>query len=174
MYTSIVLVALTGSVAAGESLSVASPAWHSDYEKALSLAAQANKPLAVFIGQGEEGYDEVSRQGHLNGKAGKVLSTGYVCVYLDTKTEAGRRLAERFEISKGPGLVLSDAGGKHQAFRHKGELSNKDLERYLVKYADPTREAKRTEYHRRVVRAPVRVYRPAPVMMMGGGGGGGC
>jgi hypothetical protein len=166
MYTSWVFVALTGALATGESLSIASPAWHSDYEKALRVAEEDHKPLAIFIGRGEDGYVEVSRKGELPSKAAHVLEKDYVCLYVDTGTRDGKDLAAAFEMS-GPGLVLSDAGAKRQAFRHKGELSNRDLTRYLARYADPKRPVKRTDYHRPAVRR-------APVMMAPMRSSGGC
>src|SRR5262245_19679758 len=105
MYTSLVFVALTGSLTTGESLSVASPTWHKDYVEARHLAEEAHKPLAVFVGRGEEGYAEVSRQGQLNGPVSKLLGKDYVCLYVDTATEEGKELAAALELPR-RGVVL--------------------------------------------------------------------
>jgi len=84
------------------------------------------------------------------------------------------------KMKKGPGLVLSSGSGEKQAFRHKGQLSARDLRRYLRKFADPERIVKRTHRHRgrkRSVRLAAASGRVSPTSMrapasFGGGGGG--
>jgi hypothetical protein len=87
----------------------------------------------------------VSRDGRLGEEAKRVLSAEYICVYIDTTAAAGKRLAAAFEISEGPGIVISDATGDLQAFRHAGELGGDDLVRYLRRYAAPGRVVRSTE-----------------------------
>jgi hypothetical protein len=112
-----------------------------------------HKPLAVFIGTGPKGWEQRTTEGQLSQDAQKLLQASYVCVYLDTATEEGKRLAHDFELQEG--LILSDAIGENQAFRHSGKLSNGDLERQLKKFADPSRVAVRTETN---AREDVRYY----------------
>ncbi len=144
MYTSIVLLALGGSPLEVESLTVASLTWHSDYPAARRLAAEEKKPLAVFVGKGEEGFKKVSRSGELSGKTDKLLRERYVCVYLDRSEVEGKKRAESLAI-RGSGLVLTRAGSKKPSFRHVGGLASKDLERYLVRYAEPVSTTKSSD-----------------------------
>ena len=110
MYTSLILFALAAP-AADDSLT-----WMRDYPAARRLAAEKNKPMAVFLGAGKLGYDKVV-QGGLNQRTRQLLGS-YIPVFVDTSSEAGRKLAEQFEMSGGQGIVLSDRGGQLQAFRH--------------------------------------------------------
>jgi hypothetical protein len=165
MYTSIVLVALTGSLVEGESLTVTSPKWLSDYSAAQKRAASARKPLAIFVGEGKEGFRDVSEEGELTEKAVRVLSKGYVCVYVDTATESGKKLAKRLQMD-GPGVVLKKSGVTKPVAKRVGEVANKDLEKLLVRYQGPTKPTSS------------RVIRPAvstPLQSFGGfRGGAGC
>lgn len=132
MYTSLVLFALAAP-AADDALT-----WMRDYPAARRLAAEKSKPLAVFLGAGRAGYDKVV-QGGLNDRTRQLLQGSYIPVFVDTSSEAGRRLAEQFEMPGGQGIVLSNRGGELQAFRHEGELRNSDLDTRLQRYADSTR-----------------------------------
>ena len=140
MYTSIMLVALAGSSLSAVPVSLD---FQSDYVAARKVGKNDHKPLAVFIGNGSKGWDLRTTEGQLSQETQKLLQTHYVCVYIDTATEDGKRLARDFEMDAG--LVLSDARGDNQAFRHSGKLSNSDLEKQLKKFADPERVATRTE-----------------------------
>jgi hypothetical protein len=66
-------------------------------------------------------------------------------VYVDTAQPEGKRLAAAFDLSGGPGLVLSNHAGDLQAFRHAGDLADADLARYLKRYTDPARVVRTTE-----------------------------
>ena len=95
MYTSIVLVALAGSLfpaSVPESL-----IWKDDYVAARKFGSKERKPLAVFIGSGPKGWEQRTTEGQLSRDAQELLQTHYVCVYLDTTTEEGRRLARAFQ-----------------------------------------------------------------------------
>jgi hypothetical protein len=151
MCTSTVLVALASSlfpVAIPDSL-----VWKDDYQEARTKGSKEHKPLAVFIGSGPKGWEKRTMEGQLSRDAQELLQTHYVCVYLDTTTEEGQRLARAFKLEAG--LVLSDGMCENQAFRHEGKLSNSDLERHLKKFSDPNRVATRTET---AVREDVRYY----------------
>jgi hypothetical protein len=151
MYTSLVLVALAGSSIAAEI--PVSLEFRSDYMGALKVGRTDRKPLAVFIGSGPKGWEQRTTDGQFSQETQKLLQANYVCVYLDTATEDGKRLAGDFGMQEG--LIFSDAIGQNQAFRHEGKLSNSDLERQLKKFSDPSRVATRTESN---VREDVRNY----------------
>jgi hypothetical protein len=130
MYTSTLLVALLSVPGAADT-----PTWSSSYSAACKECESAKKPLAVFLGSGKTGYNKVARDGELSPECRRQLSSGYVCVYIDTSTESGRRLASEFEMPSRQGIVISDRGGSVQAFRHEGDLTNADLNAYLERYA---------------------------------------
>lgn len=160
MYTSIVLVALAGSSFTA-AIPESSLEFRTDYVAARKVGRSDRKPLAVFIGNGSKGWEQRTTEGQLSRESQKLLQDHYVCVYIDTATEEGKRLARDFEMESG--LVLSDGAGENQAFRHSGKLSNGDLERQLKKFSDPERVASRTET---LSRDEVRYYGPetsAPV-----------
>ena len=165
MFTSVVLVALTSFVA-HEEMAVR-PSWLMDYGIAAERGTAQQKPLAVFIGTGETGWDEVSKDGSLGRGAKELLAAHYVCVYLDASKEEGKRLAKAFAVNEGMGLVLSDRTGKLQAFHHDGELAATDLEKVLRRYSDRDRVAASTETREDLQPRPARpaqpVYHYAPV-----------
>jgi len=125
--------------------------------------------LAVFIGTGSSGWENASKEGALGKQVKEILASEYVCVYLDTKNEEGRRLAKAFSISSGTGLVLSDKSGKLQAFRHDGDLEPSELQTYLNRYADPDRVAATTETREDLQPRPVRVAPPVRYAPVGRG-----
>jgi len=135
MYTSIVLVALSGSLVA--SSGQASLTWQKDYYEARKLGQTDKKPLAVFIGNGAAGQDKVCRDGKLSPEVEKMLADSYVCVYVDVSTPEGQKVASAFGNTRGLGLVLSDRTGELQAFSQEGDLSAADLSRWVKQFADP-------------------------------------
>ncbi len=135
MYTSVMLVALAGLSAAPEASQVS---WEASYTAASKKGSQTNKPLAVFVGSGAQGWKGVTSEKKLSAAAVALLREGYVCVYVDATTPAGEKLASAFELNGTGGLVLSTRNGKSQAFSHVGEMTTADLESTLKKYADPT------------------------------------
>src|SRR5215470_5211183 len=125
MYTSLLLTALVGVVPVLPKPGV--PSWRHDYDQARKEGQKASKPLAVFIGAGSGGYGQVSQEGKLSAEAGRLLAAHYVCVYLNTDTPQGRRLAAAFNLKDKAGVVLSDRTGEYQAFHHAGALSDDEL-----------------------------------------------
>jgi hypothetical protein len=161
MYTSVVLLALSAWTSPAVTIPVA-PSWRSNYTVALKEGQSSKRPLAIFVGSGPAGWDTVSKEGGLDQEAQQLLSTRYVCVYIDTSREGGRRLADQFEMTNGRGLVIGDATGEKQAFWHAGKLSNENLAHYLRKYADPDRVIAKTETLARAEPAAEPAYRAAP------------
>src|SRR5947209_4281896 len=131
MYTSTLLFALLSVPGAADM-----PTWSTNYQTACKESATAGKPIAVFLGTGKAGYEKMARDGgELSAESRRHLASHYVCVYADTSTEAGKRLADAFEMPGGQGLVLSDRTGAVQAFRHEGSLTNVELSAYLERYS---------------------------------------
>ena len=143
MYTSLVLFALSGFSSPAEMTT--SPSWLMDYSLAREQGINGKKPLAVFVGSGKEGWDKLVRKGSLEQEHNRLLVASYVCVYLDTATTDGKRMAGLFNLESGPGLIISDHSGKYMAFHHAGDLPAPDLTKYLSRYADPERVVRITE-----------------------------
>jgi hypothetical protein len=182
MYTSILVVALAGIL---PSLVEQSPSWLTDYQAARNKGRAEKKPLAVFIGSGKAGWNQLAQERLLGKEASRILVSDYVCAYIDTSGAAGKALAKAFEVSDGPGLIISDRTGDVQAFWHEGELAQDALVRQLQRYAEPDRLVRTTETvnsQRRSFYPPVEAppvvpyYNPAPVFFPSfmGGGGRGC
>jgi hypothetical protein len=177
MYTSVLLFALSGFAS---SPAANDPGWLEDYAIARQQGHKNSKPLAVFVGAGKAGWEQVSQEGELGREVRRLLAESYVCVYLDTEKKSGQALAEALEIADGPGIVISNSGGNLQAFRHEGDLSNDTLATYLRRYADPDRVVRFTESNpgRRVSYYAPEYSNPAPFISFGasfgGGGRGGC
>jgi len=142
MYTSGLLVALLGLL---PSSIRQEPTWLEDYSKACRLCQRAEKPLAVFVGSGSKGWNNLSKEGQLSAESKDFLSKNYVCVYIDATRVAGQELATALEMPNRLGIVISDSKGGVQAFRHEGNLREPDLMRYLRRYADPQRMVVSTE-----------------------------
>jgi hypothetical protein len=151
MYTSILLVALSGVAPSAETKA---PVWSLDYAAAKKMSASEKKPLAVFLAPGTGAYDKIGRDG-LGDEARGLLTSRYVCVHVDTSTSRGKELAQAFEMSDGLGIVIGDRTGDKQAFRHEGDLARADLVRYLKRYSDPDYVVVRTESN------PEHVHKPA-------------
>jgi hypothetical protein len=142
MYTLMAVVALTTSVSTA-TLSQ-NPTWLKDYSAARDRVTTAGKPMAVFLGSGQDGWGSVVRDGTFDPALNKLLADKFICLYVDTTTAAGRSLAGAFEVA-GRGLVISDRKGDSQAYSLSGDLTKSELVRALEKYADPGPEAQATE-----------------------------
>ena len=141
MNTAILTVVLTCALLAGQN---GTSIWQNDYSKAQEQAAIQKKPLVVVFGSGAEGWVKVVR-GAPTPDLTSLLADKYVCVYVDTTSPVGRKLAQDFEISGNLGLVISDQAGTSQAFWHQGDLTTKAIVHYLEKYSDPRVAVRGTE-----------------------------
>ena len=133
MVTTFVAAALS-VLLTGEAIPGGGLVWQTDYSKAMTAAVAQQKPLAVFVGHGDAGYAKLVGEGTIPEPAEQLLAKGFVCVYVDTDTAAGKALSGQFSLSNG--LVISTKGGAHQALRHTGTVSSTDLTGYLTKYAE--------------------------------------
>jgi hypothetical protein len=157
MYTLMAVVALTTSVSTA-TLSQ-NPTWLNDYGAARDRVAKVGKPMAVFLGNGQDGWGSVVRDGTFDPALNKLLADKFICLYVDTTTAAGRALAGAFEVA-GRGLVISDRKGTSQAYSLSGDLTKAELVRALEKYADAGQLAQATET---VIREAPVAARPATV-----------
>jgi hypothetical protein len=135
MYTSLFCLALAVAAPPGEKTS---PEWLTTYGQAQRLGQTSNKPLAVFMAPGKDGWKRLSREGKLSEEGLKDLANGYVCCFLDTTTDEGKKWAKAFEMSSGLGVVLSDRSGDTQAYRHEGSLDGSSLASTLSTYSGRT------------------------------------
>jgi len=115
--------------------------WQTDYGKALTIAAQQQKPVAVFIAPG--GPEKLIADGKLDETTTKLLRQSYVALAVDPSTPAGQNLAASFKMTEG--LVISDKTGGVQALRYEGTVPAADLTGYLTRYSQSSRIAT-TEY----------------------------
>jgi hypothetical protein len=130
--TLLAMAALIGSLAPA-----AKPEFRvqSDYGRALQLAASENKPMAVLIGKGDV-FAKLTGEAGLSSEAKKLLSEKYVCLSVNVDTDAGKSLADQFRLTDG--LVISSAGGSHQALRQVGTVTPSDLAKHTAAYANTT------------------------------------
>jgi len=101
-------------------------AWK-EYFQAQELSQKEKRPLAVFVGNGPQGYAQVIEKGSWSAAVNKLLVAGYVCAYVDAATPEGQALATQLAVTRGRGLVLSDRSGSYQAFHHDGHLTEQEL-----------------------------------------------
>ncbi|MBY0457426.1 MAG: thioredoxin family protein, partial [Gemmataceae bacterium] len=122
--TILAAVALIGSLAPG-----AKPAFRAqtDYAQAMKQAAAEGKPMAVLIGAGDS-FAKLLTDPALPESAAKLLQDRFVCVAVDVNTPTGADLAKQFQLTDG--LVISSAGGAHQALRQSGTVSVADLAKH--------------------------------------------
>jgi hypothetical protein len=107
-----------------------------DYGQAMKQAVSEKKPMAVLIGKGDV-FAKMMADSGLTTEAKKVLTEKYVCLAVNVETEAGKTLAGQFQMSDG-GLIISSAGGTHQALRQSGTVSASDLAKQTAAYAGST------------------------------------
>jgi hypothetical protein len=157
MYTYMAVVALATSVSSAN-LST-NPTWYNDYSQAHHRLAAVKKPMAVFVGSGQDGWKNVIRDGGLEPAVNKLLAEKFVCVYIDTNTAAGKKLAEQFEVAS-RGLIISDRAGTAQAYSLSGTLTKAELEKTLTKYSETDKDVRTTETVVREAPASRPVYVP--------------
>jgi hypothetical protein len=103
-----------------------------DYSQALKVAATEKKPMVVLIGKGDS-FAKMMTDSNMTTEAKKLLAEKYVCLTVDVNTEAGKSLAGQFQMTDG-GLVISSAGGSHQALRHPGAVTANELSKHTATY----------------------------------------
>jgi hypothetical protein len=112
-----------------------SPSWNRDYAAAMKRAATENKPVAVVVASGKDGWKKVCLGEKLDREVRRLLAEHYVCVYIDASEPGTRELVKAFEAGRQPLLVLSARNLVHQAYRHAGELANDSLVEVVRRHA---------------------------------------
>jgi len=143
MNTVIVSMVLASALLAGRT--AAAPTFHTSYVQAQQQSAAQKKPLAVVFGSGSDGWAKVVRDAAPSDEVNKLLAEQYICVYVDTTSPNGKKLASDFAIQQSVGIVLGDREASTQAFWHQGDLTNVTLQSYLQKYSDPQVAVRGTE-----------------------------
>lgn len=164
MFSTSLSAAVVGLMAVGSL-----PNLQTDYRKALTISASEQKPVAVFIARGSDGYAKLVSEGTLGSEATDALKQKYVPIYVNTATDTGVALARSFGMSEG--LVISNRTGSVQALRHEGTVSQTELSGYLKRFTETSWVAT-TEQHAAgqvgIAAAPVAVaapvYAPAPAV----------
>jgi hypothetical protein len=138
MHTSLVLVALMGPGAAPAVSAPEAPSWQESYRAAREAGRERGKPVAIFIGSGPAGWEKLTEEGGLTRRSRQLLAENYVCCYVDQSSPAGQSLAQVFEISSGPGLIVSTKGGDAQAFWHQGSMTQGEVDETLQNFTAVT------------------------------------
>jgi hypothetical protein len=133
MYSSLLALAMVGAPAQAPELS-----WQS-YDQISQQVEKEQKPMAVFVGSGQKGWEKVA--GKLGMEAENVMAASYLCAYIDTATPEGRKLAQAFEMKNDCGVVLSDRKGETQVFWHDGAMPQAELVRHLVRHSTSMRRS---------------------------------
>lgn len=141
MHIMISVIALVSGITPG-SLS-GKPAWNDDYAQAVKKVSLLKKPMAVFVGSGKEGWGKVVQDGTIKPEVYKVLADQFVCMYVDTDTEYGKKLASSFQVAA-RGLIISDRTGGSQAYSLSGSLTAAELSETLTKYSAKDQEVQST------------------------------
>jgi hypothetical protein len=172
MYTSIIGVAL--SAVLGTATASSAPAWQHDYRLARELGELEHKPLVVVIGSGSTPWAKLARATEQDGTINPTLRNHYVCLFVDTDTADGKKLAQSFAMD-GPGLVISDRTGEVQAFRRTGEVPTTELAQTLNTHADDVYVARKLAVPAAPAAQPVH-YQPTQFVspVFGGFGGAAC
>jgi hypothetical protein len=151
--TSLTTAVIAGLFASGSIAGL--PEWTESYGKAVALAGEKRKPVAVFLAPGE--LVKLTNGKGLPADTLKSLQSNYIAVQIDTTTADGKKLSDAFGLTQG--VVLSDRSGKQMALKHEGQLTPEQLGEYLTKYAN-TERVETTEYRTAAV-APVQTqYQP--------------
>ena len=163
MFTTLAVVALSGLTAGKVA---PGPVWFNDYRVAQTRVSEAGKPMAVFVGTGNAGWEGVITGG-LDPAVSKLLSEKFVCLYVDTNTAGGRGLAKALQVGE-RGLVISDKSGSTQAFSANGTLPVAEAKRALLAYADPASVTRTEIVQAAPATSPVPTAPPPPGMPVGG------
>ncbi|MFO0810826.1 MAG: hypothetical protein U0746_19525 [Gemmataceae bacterium] len=139
MYTSLIGFALAASFAPAAN---PAPTWMTDYRQARETGGREQKPLVVVLGTEGSSWAKLAKAVEADPTINATLRDKYVCLFVDTATEAGQKLAKAFEMS-GPGLVISDRSGEFQEFRTAGELPVDQLSRTLLSYTGMVTESRK-------------------------------
>ncbi|HEY1381921.1 MAG TPA: hypothetical protein VGF55_34290 [Gemmataceae bacterium] len=171
MNTSILGAALVAALFPAHNATLA-PAWHHDYRTAREVGSREHKPLVVVIGSGKTDWANLAKPAEQDESINQTLRSSYVCLFVDTDTTEGQKLAREFDMP-GPGVVISTRSGEVEAYRKAGEVPAGELAKELVNNANDAYVTRKMAPP--PVAAPVQPTYFQPVFGgMGGGFGGSC
>lgn len=133
--------------------------WRFDYSSAYREAHTLQKPLLVVFAQGKAQPNNILTHGEISPSTRKLLVAEFICCYIDSESESGKKLAEQYALSKG--LVISDRGGNNQALRHEGALTPEIFNRYVEDVIEPTAILTTTSYGTTAI--PAQIPRRTPI-----------
>jgi hypothetical protein len=134
MFSSVMLFAFTGYLTQ-TALVVTPVSWQEEYSTALDRAVREKKPVAIIVGTGFNGWQDISKSGDVNPESRRLFDSHFVCVYLDSSTESGKKMASALAVGSGPALVIGDRTGTNMAFRYKGALTQEQLASTLKRFS---------------------------------------
>jgi hypothetical protein len=140
MYSSIALLAMILPVANEPSVS-----WQNNYRIAKAAAVSKQKPLALFLAPGKDGWKKLLSEGAFSAEIQRLLAENYVAVFIDQDSDYGKKITELFGVEGQTALFISSRDGDLQAFRHDGTLSESDLAVALNRYSAATHVVVTTE-----------------------------
>lgn len=147
------------------------PYWNRDYRLAWERAEAAQRPLAIVVNGGKNGWNGISTNGELGLEVRKLLAEKYICLYVDAAEPEGQDLAKSFKAAQLPTLILSDRSRAYVALRHSGPLESDQLVQVLQRY---TTAQVATVSPPVIESQPVYYRPPAPVMPVRVFGGRAC
>jgi hypothetical protein len=106
-------------------------AWHGDYVLARAEAARWQRPLVVILGQGPQGWRQLTGEAEWDYGTQRQLADKFICVYLDRDLPRARLQAEEFTSQARPYLVISDRSLNHQAVKRAGPLTAAEFGRLI-------------------------------------------
>jgi hypothetical protein len=106
------------------------PAWQSDYGKALAETRADERPLLVVIDKPADGDEALSAELLKDSKA----LAAYELCHVDASTEYGQAVAEVFRAREFPYVAIIDKTGTRVLNRHVGNMSAETWSEKLARY----------------------------------------
>ncbi|MFM7148970.1 MAG: hypothetical protein ACKO23_03925 [Gemmataceae bacterium] len=144
MYTALLLFTLHGSGMAPSAGVPEDLVCQTQYGTARAMGRSQGKPIAIIVGNGSAGWNQLVEEGSLSRRARNLLSQQFVPLYVNRDSEEGKRLVSSLDIHSETGIILSTREGSDQAFSHSGKMSRAELEETLDRFAT-VRSISRTE-----------------------------
>lgn len=162
MYSTIALLALMLPTGKNETAALS---WHTNYRIAKADGISKQKPLAMFVASGKEGWKKLLSEGSFNAEIKRLLAENYVVAFIDREDSYGKKIADMFGVEGGTALIISSRDGELQAFRHDGIISETDLTVCLNRYSAANHVVVTTEsLNIAVSGVSASNYAPAPVI----------
>ena len=107
--------------------------WKGSYQEARSHGQKVKKPLAVIVGAGKSGFQQLIQEGSLSSDVRKILANEYISVYLDSEKAEGEHVRSfqlaLAKLKQRPGRARFDIHRPGPLIDHPNHLSD-----YLAVY----------------------------------------